>query len=68
MVVCSMRKTLPSLAAVAAAGAVAMPGSASAAASRKLALIDVLGRGGYARLQGVADLRYVGRRLEVVSR
>jgi hypothetical protein len=28
----------------------------------------VLGRGGYARLQGVADLRYVGRRVEIVSR
>ena len=35
--------------------------------SRKLALIDVLSRGSYTRLSGVADLRYVGQRVDVVS-
>jgi hypothetical protein len=46
----------------------AVPLAQLACTSRKLALIDVLARGGYARLQGVADLRYVGRRVEIVSR
>jgi hypothetical protein len=50
------------------AGGGALPLAQLACTSRKLALIDVLGRGGYARLHGVADLRYVGRRVEVVSR
>jgi hypothetical protein len=49
-------------------GGAAVPLAQLACTSRKLALIDVLARGGYARLQGVADPRYVGRRLEVVSR
>jgi hypothetical protein len=49
-------------------GGGAVPLAQLACTSRKLALIDVLARGGYARLQGVADLRYVGRRVEVVSR
>jgi hypothetical protein len=49
-------------------GGGAVPLAQLACTSRKLALIDVLARDGYARLQGVADPRYVGRRLEVVSR
>jgi hypothetical protein len=49
-------------------GGAAVPLAQLACTSRKLALVDVLGRGGYARLQGVADQRYVGRRVEIVSR
>jgi hypothetical protein len=35
--------------------------------TRKLALIDVLERKGYARLYGAADRKYVGKRISVVS-
>ncbi len=34
---------------------------------RRLALIDVLERAGYARLYGAADRRYIGRRVSVVA-
>jgi hypothetical protein len=45
----------------------ALPAAQLACTSRKLALIDVLDRGSYARLYGAADLRYAGRRVDVVS-
>jgi hypothetical protein len=45
----------------------AVPQAQLACTSRKLALIDVLDRGSYARLYGAADLRYAGRRVDVVS-
>jgi hypothetical protein len=45
----------------------ALPAAQLACTSRKLALIDVLDRGSYARLYGAADLRYVGGRVDVVS-
>jgi hypothetical protein len=45
----------------------AVPQSELSCTSRKLGLIDVLSRGSYTRLSGVADLRYVGRRVDVVS-
>jgi hypothetical protein len=35
--------------------------------TRRLALIDVLERKGYARLYGAADRRYIGKRVSVVS-
>ncbi len=35
--------------------------------TRKLALIDVLQRNGYARLYGAADRRFVGKRVRIVS-
>jgi hypothetical protein len=35
--------------------------------TRKLALIDVLERKGYARLYGAADRKYVGKRVNIVS-
>jgi hypothetical protein len=38
-----------------------------ACTTRKLALIDVLDRSGYTRLYGVADRKYVGRRVSLVS-
>ena len=45
----------------------AVPQAQLACTTRKLALIDVLDRGSYARLYGAADLRYAGRRVAVVS-
>jgi hypothetical protein len=48
-------------------GGAAVPQAQLACTSRKLALNDVLDRGSYARLYGAADLRYVGRRVDVVS-
>lgn len=45
----------------------AVPQGELSCTSRKLALIDVLSRGSYTRLSGVADLRYVGQRVDVVS-
>jgi hypothetical protein len=38
-----------------------------ACTKRKLALIDVLEHGGYARLYGAADRRYIGKRVSVVA-
>src|ERR671935_200431 len=74
-----MRKLLLSTAAVVAASALAAPAAAPAAGwncsasallqctTRKLALIDVLERKGYARLYGAADRRYIGKRVSIVS-
>jgi hypothetical protein len=45
----------------------AVPQAQLACTARKLALIDVLDRGSYARLYGAADLRYAGRRVAIVS-
>jgi hypothetical protein len=50
-----------------ACGSVAVPQAQLSCTSRKLALIDVISRGSYTRLYGVADLKYVGKRVDVVS-
>jgi hypothetical protein len=50
-----------------ACGSSSVPQAQLSCTSRKLALIDVLNRGNYTRLQGIADLRYVGKRVDVVS-
>jgi hypothetical protein len=48
-------------------GAVTVSGASLQCTTRKLALIDVLERKGYARLYGAADRKYVGKRISVVS-
>jgi hypothetical protein len=44
-----------------------LAGAQLACTTRKLALIDVLERRGYARLYGAADRRFIGKRVDVVS-
>jgi hypothetical protein len=51
----------------AAATGGAVPRAQLACSSRKLALVDVLSRGNRTRFYGAADLRYVGKRINVVS-
>jgi hypothetical protein len=48
-------------------GSVTLSGAQLQCTTRKLALIDVLERKGYARLYGAADRKYVGKRIDVVS-
>ena len=48
-------------------GAFAVSGAQLQCTTRKLALIDVLERKGYARLYGAADRRYIGKRVSIVS-
>jgi hypothetical protein len=48
-------------------GAVTLAAAQLQCTTRKLALIDVLERKGYARLYGAADRKYIGKRVNVVS-
>jgi hypothetical protein len=43
------------------------PPAQLACTTRKLALIDVLERNGYARLYGAADRRFIGKRVSIVA-
>jgi hypothetical protein len=48
-------------------GAQTLAGAQLQCTTRKLALIDVLERKGYARLYGAADRKYIGKRVSIVS-
>jgi hypothetical protein len=48
-------------------GAETLAGAQLQCTTRKLALIDVLERKGYARLYGAADRKFIGKRIDVVS-
>jgi hypothetical protein len=48
-------------------GSQTLAGAQLQCTTRKLALIDVLERKGYARLYGAADRRFIGKRVDVVS-
>jgi hypothetical protein len=50
-----------------ACGALAVSAAQLQCTARKLVLIDVLEREGYARLYGAADRKYIGKRVSVVS-